>query len=138
MPFKTLQKYTIFIDMSLIQSYRIPIVICIVLKFSFGLSINKKPLNPQFFSQVECFFKLLFHSFLIALGLCCCAWAFSSCSGWGSSSFGTTAPHRGGWLLFLNTDQSTDSRWAGFSTAGSVVVAQSLSCSMICEIFPDQ
>ena len=28
-------------------------------------------------------FYLFIYSFLAALGLCCCAWAFSSCSEWG-------------------------------------------------------
>ena len=30
------------------------------------------------------FFKFIYYLYLVALGLCCCAWAFSSCSEWGS------------------------------------------------------
>ena len=68
--------------------------------------------------------------FLAALGLLCCAWAFSSCGKWG--------------LLFCCGAQASHCR--GFSCCGaralgtraSVVVAHGLSCSVACGIFLDQ
>ena len=62
---------------------------------------------------------------MAALGLRCCAQAFSSC---GERGLLTGFSLR--WLLLL---QSTGSR-----SAGSVVVAHGLSCSAACGIFPDQ
>ena len=89
------------------------------------------------------FFNKFIYLFLAALGLCCCARAFSSCSEQG--------------LLFLVVCgllllQSTGSRHAGFSSCGTwaqqlwlagsrgqaVVVAHGLSCSAACGIFLDQ
>ena len=66
---------------------------------------------------------------------------FSNCSEPGLlSSFRVQASHCRGFLL-----QSTSSRARGFSTCGSwaveqssTVVAQGLSCSSACGIFPDQ
>ena len=44
-----------------------------------------------------CFGECGFFSFLVVLGLRCCAWAFFSCSQWGwLSSCGAQASHRGG------------------------------------------
>ena len=67
---------------------------------------------------------------MAALGLCCCAWAFSSCSEWG---------------LLLGCGVRA-SHCSGFSCCGaralgvraSVVVSYRLSCSAACGIFPDQ
>ena len=72
---------------------------------------------------------LFFNLFLAALGLRCCAQAFSSCSKWGLLFVAV----RGlllQWLLLLQS--------MGCRHAGSVVVAHGLSCSMACGIFPDQ
>ena len=66
---------------------------------------------------------------MAALGLRCCARAFSSCGEWG--------------LLFvavrglLISVASRCRAWAVGAQA-SVVVAQGLSCSAACGIFPDQ
>ena len=75
--------------------------------------------------------------FLAALGLRCCARAFSSCGERGLLFMWCTSFSLQ-WLLLL---WSTGSRRAGFSSCGSrasVVVAHGLSCSAACEIFPDQ
>ena len=43
------------------------------------------------------FLVVLFYSFLVVLGLCCCAWAFSSCGKWGLlSSDSVKASHCSG------------------------------------------
>ena len=63
---------------------------------------------------------IYFYLFIMAiLGLCCCAWAYSSCGAWAYCS---------GFSL-----QSTGSRYSG-----SVVVDNWLSCSKARGIFPDQ
>ena len=64
------------------------------------------------------------------LGLCCCAWAFSSCGEWGLlSGCGAWVSHCRGF-----------SCWgAQFSRCtGSVGVDHRLSCPMVCGIFWDQ
>ena len=67
------------------------------------------------------FFVYLFgHSFMAALGLHCCPWAFSSCSG--------QASHCSGF--------SSCRAWA-LRCASSVAVALELSYPGGCEIFPD-
>ena len=72
----------------------------------------------------------LFLSFLAVLGLCCCSWAFSSCSKQGLLfSCSVLASHRSGF--------SCCRTWA-LELEGSVVVAHGLSCSVSCGIFPDQ
>ena len=95
------------------------------------------------------YFLKLINLFLSALGLRCCAWAFSSCS------------ERG--LLFIVVHgllivvaslvaehglqaHRLQQLWLsgslvvarGLQSAGSVVVAHGLSCSTACGIFPDQ
>ena len=62
--------------------------------------------------------------FLVVLGLCCFARAFSRCGEWGYFSLWCMGFSLW-WLLLL---------WS----TGSVVVAHRLSCSMACRIFPDQ
>ena len=62
--------------------------------------------------------KILFifiYSFLAALGLCCCAQAFSSCGEQGCYSSLRCACFSLWWLLLL---RSTGSRHAGFSSCG--------------------
>ena len=79
--------------------------------------------GPVFFF----FFKCLF---LAVLSLCCCAQAFSGCSEWGLLfSCGVQASHCGGFSCC---------RAHALDTWASVVVAQALSCSSACGIFPDQ
>ena len=83
----------------------------------------------QILNFIYLFVYLFIYLFLAALGLCCCVWAFSSCS------------QRG--LLFVGARAS---HCSGFSCCGaralgapaSVVVARRLSCSAACGIFPDQ
>ena len=65
-------------------------------------------------------FVFIINLFLAALGLCCCMWAFSSCSERGLPFVAVHDSHCSGFLL-----QSMDSR-----RTGSVVVAHGLSsCS---------
>ena len=58
---------------------------------------------------------LFIYLFLAALGLCCCAWAFSSCGEW-ELLFVEGVGFSLRWLLLL---QSTGSRRAGFSSCGA-------------------
>ena len=66
-----------------------------------------------------CFLKFIYliYLFLAALGLCCCAWAFSSC---GEVSGGYSSLHCMGfsllWLLFV---AEQGSRHVGFSSCGT-------------------
>ena len=100
--------------------------------------------------------KIVFNLFLVALGHCCCAWAFSGCSGWGllfievlgllivrasrcraqalgSRTSGVAAP----WISSCSVQPS--GLWASaVQHAGPVVVAHGLSCSTAHGIFPDQ
>ena len=70
-------------------------------------------------------FKIVsIYLFLVFLGLCCFAQAFSSCGEWGYFSL-WCMDFSLWWLLLL---------WS----TGSVVVVCRLSCSMACRIFPDQ
>ena len=70
-----------------------------------------------------------FH-FLAALGLCCCARAFSSCSEWGSlSSCGARAFYCSGFFCF--------EAWA-LEAWASVAVVHGFGCPSACGIFPDQ
>ena len=64
---------------------------------------------------------------MVALGLHCCAWAFSSCRGYSSYGVSVVAKHRlyGMWALVVRH-------------SGSVVVGHGLSCSMTWGIFPDR
>ena len=87
-----------------------------------------QPLNSSKDNQLSIlffnyFFKIYFiYLFLAVLGLCCCAWAFSSCGEQGYSLL-PCAGFSLQWLLLL---QSTGSRCVGFSRCGtqaSVVVA---------------
>ena len=66
---------------------------------------------------------------LVALGFHCCQWAFSSCDVWGLLCCGAQASPA---VTFLVGEHSL---WSG---KASVVVAHRLSCSVACEIFPDQ
>ena len=62
------------------------------------------------------FFPLKIYLFMVALGLCYCVRAFSSCSEQGLlSSFGVQASHYGGFLLF----QSMGSQHTGFMSCSA-------------------
>ena len=99
-----------------------------------------------------CYFKNLFiylFIYLAALGLCCCAWAFSSCSEQGLlfvevhglvivvaslvEEHGLQA--RGLQQLWLTGSVVVAHE---LQSTGSVVVAHRLSCSAACGIFPGQ
>ena len=77
------------------------------------------------------FFKiyLFIYLFLAALGLRCCAWAFFSCRE--RELFFTAVCG----LLIAVASLVAAHR---LQSAGSVVAAHGLSCSMACGIFPDQ
>ena len=86
--------------------------------------------------------NLFIYLFWAALGLHCCAWAFSSCSkrGWGLLFVVVR-----GLLIAVASRCRARALGArasvvvarGLQSAGSVVVAHGLSCSMACGIFPD-
>ena len=102
-----------------------------------------------FFNFKNLFIYLFIYLFLAALGIRCCAWAFSSCGKWGLifvvvrglliAVASLVAEHR----LQVHGLQQL---WhvgsvvvAGrLQSADSVVVAHGLSCSAACGIFPDQ
>ena len=71
------------------------------------------PCKPNFFFLIIIILK--FYLFFPALGLCCCVWAFSSCSERASHLW---------WLLLL---RSTGSRHVGFSSCGSRALEHRLS-----------
>ena len=91
---------------------------------------------------VTCIFYLFYFIFLAALGLHCCAQAFSSC---GERGLLFVVVHR---LLIVVASLVAEqgSRCAGFSSCGTQALerrlsscgARGLSCSMACGIFPDQ
>ena len=90
--------------------------------------------NVTFFSFCKMFLSYLF---LAAVGLCCCVWAFSSCSkqrllsscaAWTSCSGGFSCCRA----------QALESLFQQLQHAGSVVVVCGLSCPLACGIFPDQ
>ena len=91
-----------------------------------SLGFNLIPLTLSFFPSLY----LLTYLFMAALGLCCCAQAFSSCG------------ER--WLLFvavrglLIAVASLCCGARALGTRASVVVAHGLSGSAACGIFPDQ
>ena len=60
-----------------------------------------------------------FYSFLAALGLCCCVWAFSTCGDWGPLS---RSMH---WLLIAVASLVVEHRLEG--SRASVVAARGLS-----------
>ena len=87
--------------------------------------------------------------FLAALGLHCCARAFSSCGNWGLLFVAvhgllivvaSLATEHGlqvhGLQQLWHLDSVVVAR--GLQSTGSVVVAHGLSCSIACGIFPDQ
>ena len=70
-------------------------------------------------------FKFIY-LFMAALGLCCCAWVFSSCGERGLHSLLWRAGFSLQWLLLL---RSTGSRRAGFSSCGTPALERRLrSC----------
>ena len=69
-----------------------------------------------FFLKIDFIHFILFYLFILAvLGLCCCAWASSSCGERGYSSL-WCAGFLLWWLVLL---QSTGSRCTGFSSCGT-------------------
>ena len=97
-------------------------------KFSFFFLFLK------FFSYFIYFYFIYLLLFLAALGLCCCAWPFSSCGKRGLLFIAVCGLLSSWWLLLL---QSTGSRHEGFGSCGtraqqlwhtgSVIVAHGLS-----------
>ena len=74
--------------------------------------------------------KKIIYLFLLALGFHCCQWAFSTCDMWGLLCCGAQASHCGEFSCWGTQSLELE----GFSSCG----AHRLSCSMVCEIFPDQ
>ena len=75
--------------------------------------------------------------FLAVLGLCCCTWAFSSCSGQGLlSSCSMWAFHCAGFSCGAHAGFSRCASWLW--SMGSVVVAHRLSCPLAFGIFLNQ
>ena len=94
-------------------------------------------------------FIYFIYLFLSALGLCCCAWAFSSCGKQGllfvavrglllavASLVAEHGLQVRGLQQLWHKGSGVVAR--GFQSTGSVVVAHGLSCSAVCGIFPDQ
>ena len=73
------------------------------------------------------YFLSFIYLFMAALGLCCCARAFSICGEQGLLFIAVRRSHRDGF--------SCCGAWA-LGTQASVVVAHRLSCSSACGIFP--
>ena len=107
--------------------------------YEFFMYFGISPLSEVHASFI--FFNKFIYLFLAALGLHCCARAFSSCGEWGPLFVAV----RG---LLIAVASRCGARalgaWAsvvvacGLQSAGSVVVAHRFSCSVACEIFPDQ
>ena len=84
---------------------------------------EKKKKKATTFLSVESHLKIFF----IEVGLCCCTWAFSSCSKWGLvSSCSVWASSCSGFSCYR--------AWA-LECSGSVIVIQGLTCPVACEIF---
>ena len=79
-------------------------------KFSFFFLFLK------FFSYFIYFYFIYLLLFLAALGLCCCAWPFSSCGKRGLLFIAVCGLLSSWWLLLL---QSTGSRHEGFGSCGT-------------------
>ena len=95
--------------------------------------INESSVRTTVFFCV--FLKLIYviYLFLAALGLCCCARAFSSC--------GERASHCSGFSCCRARALGTRASGVvarGLWSAGSEVVVHGLSCSVACGIFPDK
>ena len=90
---------------------------CFAFFFFFKLTI----FNILLFYCILLYFLTLF---LAALGLCCCMWAFSSCSKVGDYSSLRCTGFSLHWLLLL---QSTGSRCIGFSSCGTQALERRLS-----------
>ena len=89
-----------------------------------GIILEKELLSLYYY-----FLNFYYYLFLVALGLCCCAWAFSSCSEQGLLF---VAVHR----LLIAVASRCRARALGARASG--VVAHRLSCSVARGIFPDQ
>ena len=94
---------------------------------SFYLNLSRKTISKLSFKHA---FKKMIQSFLAAVGLCCWAQAFTSCSKWGLLSRCNAQGFPCGGFSHCGV-------WAVFCM-GSVVVAHRFSCSVACRIFPDQ
>ena len=97
----------------------------------------------------SCFLFILFYLFLVALGLRCCARSLSSCSERGLLFIAVrgllivvAALVAEPWLQAHGLQQLWHAASVvvarGLQSAGSVVAAHGLSCSVACGIFPDQ
>ena len=104
--------------------------------------------TSSFFLSFFLFYKFIY-LFLATLGLCCCAWAFSSCGEQGLFfiavrglliAVASLAVEHGLQAHGLRQLQHLGSVVVarGLQSAGSVVVVHGLSCSVACEIFLDQ
>ena len=86
-------------------------------------------------------FKIFIYLFLAVLGLCFCAWAFSSCGKQGLlSGCCVLASHCSVFCCRIQVLGAWTSVVVAcwLQSVGSVVVEQRLSCPAACGIFPDQ
>ena len=98
----------------------------------------KSPLIQSSSPALFCFVKLtfFFFVFLVELGLCCSAQAFSSCGERGLlSGRAARAPL---WSCCTCSSCGGFSRGAQARCTAAVVVVHGLGCSTACGIFPDQ
>ena len=108
---------------------------------SFGTSSISRESDSSLFLFIFFIFYFLkiyfIYLFLAVLGLCCCAWAFSSCGGRGPLFIAVCGPPIA--MASLVAEHGLQAHglqqlWL----VGSVVVVHGLSCSAACGIFPDQ
>ena len=88
------------------------------------------------------FFFQLSYLFLVVLGLCCCAWAFSSCGKWGLiSSYSVRTSHCNGFSYCKAQELGMQASLVvacRLQSTGCRAQANGLSYPMACGIFPDQ
>ena len=85
------------------------------------------------------FLKIIIYLILIALGLHCCTWAFSSCSKQRLlSNCGVQASHCGGFFCCKHSLQVHGLQCSWCTDSDSVVAAHGFSCPTACGLFPDQ
>ena len=89
-------------------------------------------------SRSALFFKILISLVLVALGLCCCMRAFSSCSEQGLLSEKLLTGFSWQWLLLSQSRVSRARGFQQFQHVGSVVAVHRLSCLEACGIFSNQ
>ena len=113
--------------------------------FSFSRNItsiisDRFSVNKVFFFFFYSLFYYHFSKFILAvIGLCCCAWALSSCGQQGLLCIAEWASYWGGFLLWSTGSRTRAPVVAsrGLYSVGLVFVAHGVSCSRASGIFLD-